>query len=323
MWVLIAVYLVGLTLPELTTLESRPTVYGWPGMAGLWTCVAVCWLSVRRARIRHPEAWFAAAVTCQVLGLTYVGVVTLVQGSNPLPSPADLGFVAFNALMLIGLVVAVRNDPRGLASAVWLDSIVGALAAAAVLAVVLSPVLAPVLAGSPTPARAITFSYPLGDLLLVAAVTGIATVRGRQAGGQWVLLALGFSVFAATDVVYALQRDTGSFTLGTPLDGGWAVGLALIAMSVDHQERRAERVPGPLMDSPARKSALAVSTVASVAAVTVLVVGTRADLSTLAVVLAALTLLAVTARTQLAFGQLAEMAPPTAASRGPAGAPGR
>ena len=312
MWVFVAIYLIGLILPEFLPVTSRPSVYGWPGvagLAGLWTCVGVCWLTVRRAGRRQREVWLvASAVTAQVLGLSYVAIVSLVRGSSPLPSPADIGFTAFNLLMLTGLVVAVHNDPRGLASSVWLDSAVGALGAAAVLAVLLSPVLAPALGGSPTFGRVVTVTYPMSDLLLVAAVTGIATVRGRRAGLRWVLLGLGFAAFAATDVVYALQRNAGSFELGSPLDGGWAIGLALMAMSVDRAAPRSRTVLEPRTDTETRTTALAVSTVATLAALTVLVVGTRAPLSTAAVVLAAITLLAATARTQLAFGQLAQMA---------------
>src|SRR5665811_2032811 len=76
-------------------------------------------------------------------------------------------------------------------------------------------------------------SYPMLDLLLVAAVAGIAALRGVRMGSRWGLLAVGLMVFAATDVFYALQRTTDTYVVGTPLDVGWGIGLALIAMWVD------------------------------------------------------------------------------------------
>lgn len=71
------------------------------------------------------------------------------------------------------------------------------------LAVLLSPVLASALTGSLSPATALSVAYPLFDLLLVAAVTGIAALGGIRFGPRWTLLVLGLVMFTASDVVYA------------------------------------------------------------------------------------------------------------------------
>ena len=203
--------------------------------------------------------------------------------------------------------MAVRHHSWGLASSVWLDCAVGSLGAASVLAVVLSPVLDSTLTGSLSWDTVVAVAYPMFDLLLVAAVAGIAALRGLRMGRRWGLLAVGLLIFATADVIYALQRTTDTFVAGTPLDVGWGIGLALIAMWVDgtaQHDVSAARETRPATGA----AALAVSSVATAAGLKVLVVSSRVHVSTLAVVLAGVTLLAAAARSQLAFRLLARMA---------------
>ena len=98
---------------------------------------------------------------------------------------------------------------------------------------------------------------------------------------------------------------SGTYVLGTPLDAGWAIGLALMAMWVDGSAR-----DQPAMETRSAGGAmsLAVSSGATLAALGVLLINTWAPVSTVAVALAGVTLLAAAARTQLAFRLLARMA---------------
>lgn len=193
--------------------------------------------------------------------------------------------------MLAALVVAVRRHIRGLASTIWLDGAVGSLGATSVLAVLLSPVLASATVGSEPLARAVAVAYPLFDLLLVAAVAGIAALGDGRMGSRWALLAAGLLVFAAADVVYGLQVTAGTYVLGTPLDAGWTIGLVVMATWVDCAAGRG-RLPSQAVRPATGAKALAVSSVATVAGLAVLLVGTRLPVSALAVTLAGVTLLA-------------------------------
>lgn len=305
MGLFVAAYAVGLALHG-NGLSQVVDV--WLGLLTLWVPTAVCWLAVSRVGFRRWEVLLAAtAVTSWSAGDTYF-VWSLAGGmSPPFPSPADLGYLLVYPLMLAALAVAVRRQVRGLAVA-SLDSAVGSLGAAAVLAVVLSPVLDSALSGSPSLATAVAVSYPLFDLVLVAAVAGIAALGGKRMGNRWGLLVVGLMVFAAADVVYALQVTADAYAAGTPLDAGWAIGLALMAIWVDGAERRDGTPTRPQMSATSSATALVVSAVATTAALGVLVVSSRVHLSTLAVALAGVTLLAAAARTQVAFRQLAHMA---------------
>jgi diguanylate cyclase len=244
----------------------------------------------------------AAAVTSYAAGDTYDTPV--VSGwSSPFPSPGDGGYLSFYILILAALVVAVLHDRRGRAWSVWLDCAVGSLGAASVLAVLLSPVLASAMTGPPSITTAISVAFPLFDLLLVAAVTGIVALRGLR-GRRRILLIAGLMVIAATDVISARQVLTDTFVVGSLLDAAWSIGIALIALYVDGAGRR----DGSAAHEASPATGRVVSGMATVAGLGVLVVSSRTSLSVLAVALAAVTLLAAAARTQVAYHQFVRMA---------------
>ncbi len=309
MGLLLAAYLGGLALHGSTL---NPVVDDWLGILTMWVPAAVCWLAVARMGFARREALLAAAaLTSFAAGNTYY-VGSLSGGmSLPFPSPADVGYLLFYPLMLAAAAVAVRRQARGSASSVWWDCAVGSLGAAAGLAVLLNPVLESALAGAPSLVTVVAIAYPAFDLLLVAAVAGAVALRDVRLRTWWGLLVVGLLVFTATDVVYALQVTAESYVVGTPLDAGWPIGLALVALWVDGAERRdgpANHRPGEPARTMARAPLLVVPVGATAAALGVLLMAARTRLSMLAVVLAGVTLLAAAARTQVAFGQLATMA---------------
>jgi len=289
--------------------EAGLTVDTWLGMACIWLPATICWLAAASVGSRRLEVWFAAAaVTSFAAGDTYYLWTVAVRGSGPFPSLADVGAFVFYTLMVVALGVAVRRQVRGLAALVSWDSAVGALGAVSVLAVVLRPVLEPVVTNSSRLFIAVTLAYPTFDLLLVAAVVGITALRGVHMGSGWGLLIVGLAAFSAAHVAYALKAIHGAYVYGSPPDAGWGVGLALIALWVDRTARREGPTTPPQTGARARTMALAVPVVGTAAALVVLVAATQAPLSTLAVALAGVTLLAAAARTQVAFRQLARMA---------------
>jgi diguanylate cyclase (GGDEF)-like protein len=283
-------------------------VNGWLGELVLWAPAVVCWMAVYRVGLRRPEVLFAAgAVTAFAAGDTYYTVMTVSGGSLPYPSLADGGYLLVYPLMLAALAVTVRRYQRGFASWMSLDAAVGFLGAATVLAVLLRPVLDSTTVGPRSLATVVAAAYPLFDLLLAAAVVGIAALRDVSTDSRWGLLAAGLLVFAAADVVYALQVSAGTYVLGTPLDAGWALGLVLMALWVDGTARRE-----PLVRQKTRATTavavLAVPVVATTAALGVLVMDIWKPQSALAQSLAVVTLLVAAARTWQMYGRLSRMA---------------
>jgi diguanylate cyclase (GGDEF)-like protein len=305
MGLLAIAYAVGLVLQGD---ESHPIVDLWLALLTVWVPAAVCWLAVSRVRFRHWEVPLAAvAVTSFAAGNTYYIMMLDGAGALPFPSFGDLGYLGFFPPMLVALAVVIHHGARGLASSVWLDCAVGSLGAAAVLAVLLSPVLESAISGSLSLATVVSVAYPMFDLLVVATVTGIVAVGATRGGGPLALVIVGLTIFAAGDVIYALQVTADTYVVGTPLDAAWAIGLALVALWVDRSaqpEGSTRQQTRPATGA----AALAVSSVATLAGLGVLVMGTRTHLSILAVTLAGTTLLAAGARTQLSYRQLAWMA---------------
>jgi len=273
-----------------------------------WLPSAVCWVAVSRVGFRRSEVLFGAcAVTANAAGNTYYTLMTAAGVSLSFPSLADVGFLLFYPLMMAAMALAVRHHSRGLASSAWLDSAVGSLGAASVLAVLLSPVLAGALSRAPLLASLFALTYAMLDLLLVSTVTGISALRGVRGGDRWFLLVAGLTLFSAADVIFALQLQANTYAIGTFLDAGWPTGLALIALYVDGAGRDRRAAPQGKSHTTGA-TLLSVSVASTAAGLGVLLVSSQTSLSTLAIALAGVTLVASTARTQVGFRQMGRMA---------------
>ena len=72
-------------------------------------------------------------------------------------------------------------------------------------------------------------AYPIADLLLVCLVIATFSMQGYSRRG--LVLTLGVTVFASTDLLYLWQHINGSYLMGSMLDVGWIIGLLIIAES--------------------------------------------------------------------------------------------
>jgi diguanylate cyclase (GGDEF)-like protein len=262
-------------------------VDGVLGLSAMWVPVALTWLTVFRTGGRRPDLILSAgAVSFWAAGTTYYVLRAAVGGRVPLPSLADVGYSAFYLLMFAALALIVRDRLREMTWPVVLDSVIGALGAAAVLGVVLGPLLDSALDGPRTLAAVLGTAYPLMDLLLVATVIGITVTTGFTAGQGWILLVLGLLTFSGADVAYTLLELNDLYIVGTPLDAAWAAGLALIAAWAILQGRPTSRPARQRVTVPAQT----VPALATIAGLGVLILSSQQQVVLLAVVLASLTL---------------------------------
>ncbi|MBX0299342.1 EAL domain-containing protein [Cryobacterium sp. 1639] len=281
---LVAAYTAGLLL---NTGGPSLLVDVWLGELTQWVPAVVFWLAVVRTRFARADVLFATlAVTFNAAADTYYVTTMDAAGELPFPSPADIGYLMFYPLMLAALIALLRRQMRGLAWSVLLDSAVGALGSAAILAALLGPVLVSAVNEPEVLATAVAVAYPVFDLLLVAAIAGIAASPGLTVGPRWAFLVGGLVVFAAADIVYALLEVSGTYIVGLPLDAAWALGLALMAVWVDAAGRPRR---GPVVASRRQSSAVSVPAVAVVAGLGVLILGTQVAQPLAAVILASLT----------------------------------
>jgi diguanylate cyclase (GGDEF)-like protein len=143
-------------------------------------------------------------------------------------------------------------------------------------------------------------SYPVADLVLAALIVAIVTLKGGRPGSTWLWLGAGVVTFAVADTQYLYRVADGSYTVGTPLDGLWAVGLNLMAVAAVLPYH-----PGGLRSAQTPK-ALVRPNIFSFVGVGVLVFGSLSHhrLPVYAVILTTVTLLTAVQRTAVGFSAL-------------------
>lgn len=284
-WVVVALnvaYLAGLVVTQGT---NNAFVNVFLTLACQWVPVTVFWLVVaRNGFTRLPVVLAAAGVTFSAFGDTYYSLSVDADGYLAFPSPADIGYLLFYPLLIVALVVLTGRRLAGAGRLVVLETVVATVGASAVLAVVLGPLISDAMTSGTVLESAVAIAYPLFDLVLIAAIAGIASVPTVRIGRRWWALVTGLAVFAAGDVIYAILAADDAYFVGTPLDATWTIGLAFLTWWV------AGVVPSTTTAQPrGRRSPISLPAVAVLAGPAVLVVGTAVPVSTLAVVLAALT----------------------------------
>jgi signal transduction histidine kinase len=276
------VYLVGLIVASGATSDFLNVGVS---QATQWIPVAILWLvATRPGPARLPVVLVAIGTTANALGDSYYSFAMDETGYLEFPSLADPAYLLFYPLMAAGLVLLVRRRLASLAWLVLLETAVATAGVSALLAVVLAPIFATALDSGTVLASAVAFAYPLFDLILIAVIAGIASVPTERVGRRWWAVIIGLGIWVAGDIWYALLENAGDYLAGTPLDATWAVGLAFItwwAVGALH--------PEPEIAAPARSSVFSLPTIGVLAGLTVLVMGTQMELSTWAIVLAALT----------------------------------
>ena len=244
-------------------------------------------LLVKRDRL--PWLLLALAAISWAAGDQYWTIMFADADEIPLPSPADVGYVALYPLASVGLILLARSQLKRVSLSVVLDALVASLAVGAVVsAFTVSRVITGI---SGSPAEVITnLSYPLGDLVLIVVVVATLSMVGWPADPVWWLLVAGFGLFAVADTAYLLGANSW-YDDGSWVDGAWMAGIALIPLAGTLRRRTAPAVLGGL-------TAVAVQVMFSLVGLSVLVVSAFVHMHPLTIALAASCLVAaVTALT--------------------------
>jgi two-component system, cell cycle response regulator len=200
---------------------------------------AACAVRTLHASGRERGAWLA--LTLGLLGffagdVYYTAVITPMQGDGPFPSPADAGYLSIYPGAYVALVLLLRARAGRIPSTLWLDGLISALAVAAVGAALVFGVVATTEGSLATVAT--NLAYPLGDLALLAFVFAVMTVTGWRPGRTWVLIALGFAIFAVCDTIYLYQTAVGTYQEYKLLDAGWPAAYVFVAFAAWQPQKR-------------------------------------------------------------------------------------
>jgi two-component system cell cycle response regulator len=180
-----------------------------------------------RALRGGPEraAWFAisASILAWAAGEIWWTLYIEDNPSAPYPSPADVGYLAFYPLAILGLYLLVRARATELDRRLWMDGAIAALGTGALGAALLVEFVADQTTG--TTAEVITtLAYPFGDVVLVSLIVGIIALTRWRPGRTWSLLLAGLAVMAIADVAFTLQ----SYESTLP-GGDWVEPIYLIS----------------------------------------------------------------------------------------------
>jgi two-component system cell cycle response regulator len=242
-------------------------------------------------------AWLAmgAGLLCWSLGELYFAL--FVEGSGVATgsvSPADGLYLAMYPCLYVAIMLLLGAHLRELRVSLWLDGLIGGLAAATLAAALLLP---PIIdhTHSNIASAAISLAYPIGDLLLLIFTIGALGITGWRPGRVWLLIAASMLLNAIADTTYLYQTATSTYRAGSWVEAMWPAAAVLLAI--------AAWTPWP---PPKRRRVedwrlVSVPAVSLLTALGVLVLGNfpSVQLSPVAVILATATVLAVCARLML------------------------
>jgi two-component system cell cycle response regulator len=235
-------------------------------------------------------AWLTmgAGLVCWCLGdLSYELFVQSPSATGGL-SPADPLYLVFYPCCYAALVLLLSAHLRELRIGMWLDGLIGGLAAAGVGAALILP---PILRGAhgDTASLAVALAYPIGDLLLLVFTISALGMTGWRPGRVWLLIAASMLCSAVADSAYLYLTATNSFHVGDWSQSLWPASAVLLAI--------AAWTPWP---RPARRRVedwrlVSVPSLSLLAALGVLIYGDlpHTQLTPVALILAAATVLAV------------------------------
>jgi diguanylate cyclase (GGDEF)-like protein len=240
-------------------------------------------------------AWSLIAVGMILPGLR--NLVFAVWGPSQLSDFRPL-WLCFYPFVYIGLVSLLRTRLKRPPAALWLDALVAASTAAAVGAIAFDPYLA---ATRGTPFQVLVeLAFPVGDLLLLAAAVGALSALGWRAEHRWGLLVAGFMLYAVADILFKFAIANGTYFRGIWFDA-FRPAAALLLAAASWLAPNSRRPIG-------RSGGVVPPLVFTTTLVGLLLLDHDAALPRAAGVLAAVGLIAVTARFGLAFREVSKLA---------------
>jgi two-component system, cell cycle response regulator len=182
---------------------------------------------------QQRAAWLAmgAGLLCWSLGELYFTL--FVEGTataEAVVSPADGFYLAMYPCLYVALTLLLGSHLRELRLSMWLDGLIGGLAAATLAAAVILPPILDKAHGN-IGTTAVTLAYPIGDLLLLIFTIGALGTTGWRPGRVWLLIAASMLLNAIADSTYLYQTATGTYRVGSWVEGLWPTAAVLLALA--------------------------------------------------------------------------------------------
>ena len=282
---------------EQTLMDTTAMQWAYDGI--LLGSAMLCGIRVV-ARPDERVAWsiLGAGLAVYAGGNVYWSLVLADLEETPFPSLADGLWLVSYPLFYVAIVLLARARMPRLGVRLWLDGLIAALTVAAVSAAVVFKAVRGATGGDNW-AIITNLAYPLADMVLIGIVAGVLAAGRKRLDRTWVVLGLGFGAFAIADSVYLYQVAKETYETGTWLDLGWIVGGLVVALAAWQPARRET---GPADDVPS----ITLPIVLSLGSLALLVQDHGSSTETLAVALAAASMLAVICRLAVTHHQSRE-----------------
>jgi len=201
-------------------------LYGGLLLAAVAACVV---RAVTAPEERFPWALMAAGIAFWTCGDMYWTIELADRASVPVPSAADVLYLAFYPLAYATLVSLVRRVASLGQRDLWLDGVIGASCAAAVAIAISLPAFETT--GGNTVEIATNLAYPALDVVLLVFVMLVFGLSGWRPGHRWALIGIGLTTMAVSDGLYLVQAAQGIYIEGTLIDLGWPTAALLVALA--------------------------------------------------------------------------------------------
>jgi two-component system cell cycle response regulator len=143
---------------------------------------------------------------------------------------ADALYLTFYPCCYVALVLLLSAHLRELRIGMWLDGLIGGLAAAGVGAAVILPSILHGAHGNAA-SLGVALAYPIGDLLLLVFTLGALGMTGWRPGRVWLLIAASMLASAVADSGYLYLTATNSYHPGDWVQSLWPASAALLAIA--------------------------------------------------------------------------------------------
>jgi len=189
---------------------------------------------LRPAAVRVPWYLFACGFACEIGGDAVFTVYEVGLGTEPpLPSTADVLYLAGYPLIALGIVLLVRQLGGQTSRVAQLDMAIVFVAVATVQWVLLADTYLE--DSMPDGAQIVSMAYPSMDVLLLVGLVQLMVGPAKRSATYWILV-VSVTLWVLGDEIYGLTLDT--YTSGSWIDALWlgsyvVWGFAALGVSSD------------------------------------------------------------------------------------------
>jgi diguanylate cyclase (GGDEF)-like protein len=207
----------------------------------IFTAAGLCLVrAIAIGRERLPWFVLGFGLLAWAGGEVYYSAFYADLAEPPLPGVSDGLWLTFYPACYVAIVLLVRERVRHFRTSLWLDGLVGALAASAIAAALVFGAI--VGQSSEDAVIAVDLSYALGDLLLLGFVVGVFGLTGWRPGRALLLVGAALVTSAIVDGFFLYEAALGLSVDSTLMATLWPASALLLGFAAWQRPTVAEPV---------------------------------------------------------------------------------